>query len=135
MRYAIRSLLKAREFTVVAVAIIAFGIGANTAVFSIVDAALLRPLPFGDPGRLFILAASNPKRAVTDGPFSCPSFVELAARDSMLSGLAAVATERLNAADRDPEQLPGARVSASFFGANVVVIGIDSLKSRHSPWN
>jgi len=56
MRYAIRSLLKAREFTLVAVAIVAIGIGANTAVFSIVDAALLRPLPFKDSGRLFILS-------------------------------------------------------------------------------
>ena len=77
MRYAIRSLLKAREFTLVAVAIVAIGIGANTAVFSIVDAALLRPLPFKDPPRLFILSGSNPKRAIVDGPFSYPSFVEL----------------------------------------------------------
>ena len=127
MRYAIRSLLKAREFTLVAVAIIAIGIGANTAVFSIVDAALLRPLPFGDPGRLFMLAASNPKRAIADGPFSYPSFVELAARDSMLSGLAAVANERFNAADSDrPEQLPGARVSASFFD----VLGVSAALGR-----
>ena len=91
MRYAIRSLLKAREFTLVAVAIIAIGIGANTAVFSIVDAALLRPLPFKDSVRLFMLSGSNPKRAVADAPFSYPAFVELAARDHMLSGLAAVA--------------------------------------------
>src|SRR5580765_5202779 len=115
MRYAIRSLLKAREFSLVAVAIIAIGIGANTAVFSIVDAALLRPLPFADPARLFIVAVSNPKRAISDGPFSYPSFVELTARESMLSGLAAFASERFNASDGDrPEQLPGARVSARF---------------------
>src|SRR3954453_1145351 len=99
MRYAIRSLLKAREFTLVAVAIVAIGIGANTAVFSLVDAALLRPLPFRDWARLFVLSGSNPKRAIVDGPFSYPAFVELAARDSTLSGLAAVANERFNATD------------------------------------
>jgi putative ABC transport system permease protein len=127
MRYAIRSLLKAREFTLVAVAIIAIGIGANTAVFSIVDAALLRPLPFTDSGRLFILARSNPKRAMVDGPFSYPAFVELAARDSMLSGLAAITPERFNATDGDrPEQLPGARVSASFFD----VLGVHAALGR-----
>jgi hypothetical protein len=127
MRYAIRSLLKAREFTLVAVAIVAIGIGANTAVFSIVDAALLRPLPFKDSGRLFILSGSNPKRAIVDGPFSYPAFVELAARDTMLSGLAAIANERFNATDGDrPEQLPGARVSASFFD----VIGVQPALGR-----
>src|SRR3954452_19184833 len=127
MRYALRSLLKAREFTLVAVAIIAIGIGANTAVFSIVDAAMLRPLPFKDPSRLFILAASNPKRAIVDGPFSYPSFVELSTRDSMLAGVAAIANERFNATDGDrPEQLPGARVSAGFFD----VLGVHAVIGR-----
>src|SRR3954453_15751080 len=127
MRYALRSLLKAREFTLVAIAIIAIGIGANTAVFSIVDAAMLRPLPFKDPSRLFILAASNPKRAIVDGPFSYPSFVELSTRDSMLAGVAAIASERFNATDGDrPEQLPGARVSASFFD----VLGVNAARGR-----
>jgi predicted permease len=127
MRYAIRSLLKAREFTLVAIAIVAIGVGANTAVFSIVDAALLRPLPFKDSGRLFILSGSNPKRAIVDRPFSYPAFVELAARDAMLSGLAAIANERFNATDGDkPEQLPGARVSASFFD----VIGVNVALGR-----
>ena len=96
----LRSLLKAREFTVVAVAIIAIGIGANTAVFSIVDAALLRPLPFKEPSRLFMLAGVNPKRGIDGASFSYPSFVELAARDQARSGLdaiAAVANDRFNA--------------------------------------
>ncbi len=127
MRYAIRSLLKAPEFTLVAIAIVAIGIGANTAVFSIVDAALLRPLPFRDPGRLFILSGSNPQRALADRPFSYPAFKELATRDSMLSGLAAIANERFNATDGDrPEQLPGARVSASFFD----VLGVHAALGR-----
>jgi predicted permease len=127
MRYAIRSLLKAREFTLVAIAIVAIGIGANTAVFSIVDAALLRPLPFADSSRLFILSRSNLKRAIADGPFSYPAFVELAARDSKLRGLAAIANERFNATDGDrPEQLPGARVSASFFD----VLGVHAAIGR-----
>src|SRR3954469_21356518 len=127
MRYAIRSLLKAREFTLVAIAVVAIGIGANTAVFSIVDAALLRPLPFADSGRLYVVAASNAKRAIVDGPFSYPACLDLAARDSMLSGLAAIANERFNATDGErPEQLPGARVSASFFD----VLGVRAAEGR-----
>src|SRR5262252_10275583 len=127
MRYAIRSLLKAREFTLVAIAIVAIGIGANTAVFSIVDAALLRPLPFADSSRLFILSRSNPMRAIADSPFSYPAFVELAARDAKLSGLAAIANERFNATDGEPpEQLPGVRVSAGFFD----VLGVHAAIGR-----
>ena len=125
MRHALRSLLKAPEFTLVAVAIIAIGVGANTAVFSIVDAALLRPLPFTDPSRLFMLSATNARRAIADGPFSYPSYVELAARDRMLAGLAAFANERFNATGGDrPEQLPGARVSSTFFDVLGVEVAI-----------
>jgi putative ABC transport system permease protein len=130
MRYALRSLLKAREFTVVAVAIIAVGIGANTAVFSIVDAALLRPLPFKESTRLFMLAGVNARRGIDGASFSYPSFVELAARDQTRSGLdavAAVANDRFNATDGErPEQLPGARVSAGFFD----VLGVDAAIGR-----
>ena len=128
MRYALRSLLKAREFTLVAVAIIAIGIGANTAVFSIVDAALLRPLPFKDPARLFILSGSNPKRAIADGPFSYPSFVELAARDSHAERPGG---DRQRAVQRHRRRsarssCPARRVSASFFD----VLGVDAAIGR-----
>ena len=130
MRQALRSLLKAREFTFVAVAIIAIGIGANTAVFSIVDAALLRPLPFKDASRLFMLAGVNAKRGIDGAPFSYPSYVELAARDRTRSGLdevAAVTNDQFNATDGErPEQLSGARVSASFFD----VLGVDAATGR-----
>jgi len=119
MRYALRSLLKAREFTGVAVAVIAIGIGANTAVFSIVDAALLRPLPFAEPSRLFMLAGVNPKRGIDGASFSYPAFVELSSRDqgrSALDGIAAITNDQFNSTGGpQPEQLPGARVSAAFF--------------------
>jgi len=127
MKYALRALLSTPEFTTVAVAIMAIGVGANTAVFSVVDAALLRPLPFRESARLFVLSGVNAKRAIDGASFSYPSCVELASRDRMLSGLAAVAPERFNATDGErAEQLPGARVSASFFE----VLGLDIAAGR-----
>src|SRR3954463_2863055 len=115
MRATLRSLLKAREFTIIAVAIVGIGIGATTAVFSVVDAALLRPLPFRNADRLFLVAGTNPKRAIVDGPFSHPELMELRARVRLLDGLAGIAPDRFNVTGSDaPEQLAGARVSASF---------------------
>jgi predicted permease len=116
IRQAFRSLARARGFTGIAIAIVAVGIAVNTIVFSAIDAVLLRPLPFRDESRLFILGKSNPRRAIREGPFSYPSFVELQARDRMFDGLAALTRESFNWSRPDrPEQLPGARVSASFF--------------------
>jgi putative ABC transport system permease protein len=127
LRHAVRSLLKAREFTLVSVAIIAIGIGANTTVFSIVDAALLRPLPFADASRLYVIAGVNAKRGIDGASFSYPSFGELKARTTQLAGLAAIASERFNATGGDrPEQLSGARVSASFFD----VVGVGAALGR-----
>ena len=56
LKYAIRQLGKAPGFSITAVLMLAFGIGATTAIFSIVEAVLLRPLPFPDSGRLMVLA-------------------------------------------------------------------------------
>ena len=127
MRQIVRSLLKAREFTIIAVAIVGIGIGATTAVFSVVDAALLRPLPFRNADRLFLVSGTNPKRAIVDGPFSYPELTELRERVRLLDGLAGIAPERFNVTGRDmPEQLAGARVSASFFD----VIAVDVAAGR-----
>lgn len=59
-RYAIRGLVNAREFTAVSIVTLAIGIGANVAMFSVVHAVLLRPLPFADPQRLLALQEFNP---------------------------------------------------------------------------
>jgi putative ABC transport system permease protein len=127
MRATLRSLLKAREFTFIAVAIVGIGIGATTAVFSVVDAALLRPLPFRNADRLFLVAGSNAKRAIVDGPFSYPELTELRARAQLVDGLAGIAPERFNVTGSGAaEQLAGARVSASFFD----VIALDVAAGR-----
>src|SRR4051812_33902566 len=127
MRYAIRSLSHAPSFTAVAVATIAVGIAAVTSVFSIVDAVLLKPLPFRDASGLFVLASANPHRGITDSPFSYPAFVEMASTARAFSGLSAFANERLIATGHgDAEQLAAARVSASFFD----VIGVPVVAGR-----
>src|SRR3954471_6570577 len=60
VRYGVRMLLKAPLFTVVALTTIALGIGANTAIFSLVDAIVLRPLPYSEPQRLIVAGAHAP---------------------------------------------------------------------------
>ena len=55
MRYAVRTLIAQRGFTMVAILTLALGIGANTAIFGIVDAVVLRPLPYSDPSRVVML--------------------------------------------------------------------------------
>src|SRR3954462_9273229 len=72
IRFAVRSLARARGFTVVAILTLAFGIGANTAVFSLVNAVLIRPLPFADPDRLVMLfeeRTGDPGRNVSGHEF------------------------------------------------------------------
>jgi predicted permease len=116
LRFAVRALWKARETTLIAIAILAIAIGTNTAVFSIVDAALLRPLPYRDAASIYVISAFNSKRAIASGAFSYPAFQDVAARARSLAVVAAVAPESFNATGGDtPEQLSGGRVSASFF--------------------
>jgi predicted permease len=116
MRHAIRSLWKTKGFTAIAVATIALGVGVNTAVFSVVDAVLLRPLPFKDAERIFTLTGANPKRDMLDATISYPQFAELAGRDRMFAQLSAYTYDSFNLTGNDrPEELPGVRVTASFF--------------------
>lgn len=88
MRSTLRSLLNAREFTAIAVAIVGVGIGATTAVFSVVDAALLRPLPFRNADRLFILPLA---RMETMDAALADSIATERLIASLLAGFAAVA--------------------------------------------
>ena len=66
--YALRTLRKSRVFTAVAVATLALGIGANVAVFSVIDAVVLRPLPYPDPTRLILVLEANEREGWSEFP-------------------------------------------------------------------
>jgi predicted permease len=84
VRYALRGLRRAPVFAITTIATLALGIGANTAMFSVIDALLLRPLPVHEPERLFAVY-----RGPTSGAFSFPDFHALTAENAVLSGVAA----------------------------------------------
>src|SRR3954454_12904947 len=127
MRSSLRSLARARSLAVVVILTTAIGVASTTAVFSIVDAVLLKPLPFAQPDRLFVLSGLNPKRGIDGALFSYPAFRELSSRVRSFGGMAAVANERFTITGAEPvEQVPSARVSASFFD----VLGVPAAVGR-----
>ena len=120
IRYGVRSLLKRPGFTAIAVITLALGIGANTAIFSVVNATLLRPLPFADPDRIVMAWGYLPKLAHASDKFpsSAGNYLGLQKQTQTLQELAAFRqwSWQLTHAG-DPEQLQGVRVSANFFEA------------------
>jgi len=120
IRFGIRSLIKRPSFTSIAVITLALGIGANTAIFSVVNATLLRPLPFKDPERIVMMWGYLPKLAQTSDrlPSSAGNYLGLVKQTQTLQELAAFRqwSWQLTHAG-DPEQLQGVRVSANFFEA------------------
>src|SRR6185312_10847325 len=86
IRFAVRSLIKRPAFTAVAIITLALGIGASTAVFSIVDGVLLRPLPYPQAERIVQLREVNAKGGKMQ--FAEPNFVDLRARSRTLEGVA-----------------------------------------------
>ena len=113
-RYAIRTMLKSPGFTVVAVLALGLGIGANTAIFSVVNAVLLRPLPYKDPDRLVHVHRMQPP--IQRAPISRPDYFEWENQQEVFEGMAAFfyRTYNLTAVDQ-AERLTGSRVTGSFF--------------------
>src|ERR1700726_1083849 len=110
MRYAARMLHKNPGFTLVAVLTLALGIGANTAIFGVVNAVLLRPLPFKQPSRLMMLFEGIPKLGFPKMGFSAPDFVVFARAQKSFESVGAYQNKYLNiSGDKGPERLMAAR--------------------------
>jgi len=111
LRYAVRSFLKNPGFTAVAVITLALGIGANTAIFSVVDTLLLRPLPLKDPGRLVLVRDTQP--GVDSAPASYPEYLDWKERSKTFEALGAFFNTTFSLTGQgEPEQLPALRMSA-----------------------
>jgi putative ABC transport system permease protein len=116
IRFGLRSLKSAPATTAIALLALALGIGANTAIFSVVNGVLLKPLPYPQPERLVILSSSNPKAGFPRFSLSPPDFDDLRGQNRSFEGLAALAMGSVNLTGRgEPEVLDGAQVSADFF--------------------
>ena len=123
--YAWRMLRKAPGFTLAAVTTLALGVGANTAIFSVVHALLIAPLPYADPARLVFVWADQSSEGYPRAPLSGPELVDLDTRSSLFEGFGAIwATTAALTGDGEPEQLRIGLVSTDFFsllGANAAI--------------
>jgi len=118
MRYACRSLGKSPGFAAAAIITIALGVGANTAIFSVVYAVLLKPLPYSAPDQIYSVEVVIPeRRAQFSGlPVTVQTYLEWRKADTAFSSMAALRAWECNlTGDGEPERLGGARVSANFF--------------------
>jgi predicted permease len=116
LRYAVRTLAKSRGFTLVAVLSLALGIGVNTAVFSVVNTFLFRPLPMSDAERVVMLFTRQAKQGIEGAPFSVADLEDVRARSTTLADVAAVARGGFNLAGGDePERVQGAWITRNLF--------------------
>lgn len=129
VRYGLRMLRKSPGFTLVAVLTLALGIGANTAIFSIVNAVLLQPLPFPQPNRLVYVStvAQRDTGPSVDGAVSYPDFFDWRSSNHVFSQLASYHDAEFTLTGREQAlHLPGETVSADFFS----VLGVQPFLGR-----
>ncbi len=127
IRFALRVFQRTPGFAAVAVLTLAIGIGANTSIFSVANALLLRPLAYRDSERLVLISAYRKSANIAKGPLSVPRFEQVEQRNTSFSGVAAFTSEVFNLSGRgDPEQILSARVSWKFFP----VLGISPALGR-----
>src|SRR6266496_2139726 len=127
LRYSLRTLLKNPGFTIVAVTALALGIGANSAIFSVANAVLLRPLPFKNPEQLVMVWANATHLGFPNNTPAPPNFLDWQKQNTVFTGMAAMAERSFNLTGvGEPERLDGRRVSANLFD----VLGVPPLLGR-----
>src|SRR5437667_3377598 len=127
LKFAFRQLLKNPGFTAVAVLTLALGIGANTAIFSVVNAVLLRPLPYKNPDRLVWIWENNLLKNIPINPVSPGNLNDWRNESHVFASLSAWDGENFNLTDHgEPERVLGAKVFADFFE----VLGVQPALGR-----
>jgi len=128
VRYGFRTLLKNPGFAAVVVTILALGIGANSAIFSVMNALLLRPLPYKDSDRIVLVMGDSPRFYGDEAaPVSYPDFTDWRSQNHVFEEMAAIAPSKFNlAGEAEPERVEGFRVSAGYFS----VLRVDPLLGR-----
>ena len=127
VRYGWRMLRKNPGFTLIALLTLALGIGANTALFSVIDAVLLKPLPFRDPGRLVAARSVDPKDSSMGGEISYPNFLDWRSQSHSFEAMSVWnATDVTYTDGSEPESVHGAVVSGNLFS----LLGVSPLLGR-----
>ncbi|MGO9271707.1 MAG: ABC transporter permease [Terriglobia bacterium] len=125
LRYSLRQFRRSPGFAIVAGIALALGIGANTAIFSVVNGVLLRPLPYPEPGRLMMVYETN--REFSRGSVAYPNFLDWQRENHSFTDIAAFRSNDFNfTGSGQPEHLSGEYVSASFLS----VLGVNPLLGR-----
>ena len=127
LRYGLRTLAKNPAFTSIAIIALALGIGANSAIFSVVDAVLMRPLPFKKPAQLVMLWENATHLGFPKNTPSPANFLDWQNQASAFTGMAAMVERSFNLTGvGEPERLDGRRVSANLFD----LLGVPALLGR-----
>ena len=127
IRYGFRMLFRNPGFSIVVVLVLALGIGANTTIFSVVNAVLLRPLPYRDPGRLVMVWGASPQKGWYHNPVSFPNFIDWRDQNRVFEDIAAWRLNRFTFTGGGVvQQVAGEEVSCSLFR----VLGVQAALGR-----
>ncbi len=127
IKFAFRALRQSPAFTLVAVLALALGIGANSAIFSIINAIFLRPLPYAHPEQIVQLTSSVPERQLNQIGFSYPRMLAVRDRQQVFSDLSVSTPNAFTVSGSgDPEQVQGMIVSSNYFP----LLGVQPLQGR-----
>jgi putative ABC transport system permease protein len=127
VRFGVRMLRKNLGFTALAVLTLAIGIGANTAIFGLANAAFFRPLPYPNAERLAFLWQNNQRTGETEGLVSYPNFADWRSQSHSFRDMAFfMSGKSILSGSGDPERTPGALVSTNFFS----VLGVNPVVGR-----
>ncbi|MGZ4897670.1 MAG: ABC transporter permease, partial [Candidatus Angelobacter sp.] len=125
LRYGARALVKSPGFSLIAVLTLALGIGANTAIFSVVNGVLLNPLPFHHPDQLVSMFQEIPN--FKNGSISYPNFTDWRRMNTTFTTMAAYRSSGFNlSGNGEPERLHGEMISAGFFE----ILGVNPIMGR-----